>query len=148
MKIKNIKFNSEKVKELAPYLIMGSLILGSGVGFGVYYLPDNFKDNIDCVNHSEINTDNLETFNGELYYVFNAREHKVKMSQNDTFFRKIEAVPGYEITEVLVNGWRDNSQVVFVNKVPVRVKVTSNENGNLEFNDFGVVIEEEKVKSK
>ncbi len=145
MKIKKIKFNSEKVKELARYLIMSSLTIGIG---GCYYLPDNFNDNIDCVNHSEINTDNLEIFNGELYYVFNAGEHEVKMSQNDAFFRKIEAVSGYEITEVLVNGWRDNSQVIFVNKVPVRVKVTSNENGNLEFNDFGVVIEEEKVKSK
>lgn len=143
-----IKFNSENIKELAPYLIMGSLTLGISGLCGVYYLPDNFRDNIECVNDADIDTNNLEIFNGDAYYVFNAGEHKVKMSQNDAFYRNIEAVEGYEITNVEVNGWRDNSQVTFVNKVPVRVKAMSCEDGKLMFNDFGVVIENEKGKCK
>lgn len=143
-----IKFNNDKINELAPYLLMGSLTIGISGLCGVYYLPDNFKDNIECVNDLALATDNIEVFNKEAYYVFDAGEHKVKMSQNDAFYRDIKAVEGYEITNVEVNGWRDNSQVTFVNKVPVRVKATSTKDGKLEFNDFGIIIEDEKVKSK
>jgi len=143
-----IKFNREKLKEFAPYLAMGSITVGIAAFGCAYYLSDNFKNNIKQVNDNETQYDDLENSNGEIYYLFGAGEHKVKMSQNDAFYRNIEAVEGYEITDVEVNGWRDNSQVTFVNKVPVKVKATNIKDGKLRFDDFGVVVEEEKEKCR
>lgn len=144
-----IEFNKRKIKDLVPYFVMGSITLGICGVAGAYYLPDNFNDNIKQIDDSNVNLGDMKiTDSGELYYLFNEGEHKVKMSQNDAWYRKIETVEGYEITDVEVNGWRDNSQVTYVNKVPVKVRVTGQENGKLKFDDFGVVFEEEKGKSK
>lgn len=144
-----IKFSKENIKEFSAYLAMGSVVVGMIGGGSLYYLYDNFSDNVKQSSDTDVNTDDLEiTENGEMYYVFNEGEHKVKISHNDMFYRKIEAVEGYEIIDVQVNGWRDNSQVTFVNKVPVKVKMTGNEEGRLKFDSFGEVIEKENIKSK
>ncbi len=144
-----IEFNKKKLKELAPYLVMGSITVGVCGAMSAYYLADNFKNNIVQVGDSNINMDDMEVLdNGEMYYLFSEGEHKVKMSHNDAWYREIEQVEGYEIINVEVNGWRDNSQVTFVNKVPVKVKLTGSESGKLKFDDFGEVFEEEKAKSK
>lgn len=144
-----IKFNKDSIKELAPYMAFGTMVLGIAGISGYYYLPDNFKDNIKQMGEADINIDDLEiSDSGEMYYLFNEGEHRVQMSQNDAWHRKIESVEGYEIVGVEVNGWRDNSQVTFINKVPVRVRVTGSIDGSLKFDDFGEVLDREKVKSK
>lgn len=144
-----IKFNKDSIKELAPYLAFGTMVLGIVGISGYYYLPDNFNDNIKQIGDADINIDDLEiSDSGDMYYLFNEGEHRVQMSQIDTLYRKIESIEGYEIVGVEVNGWRNNSQVTFINKVPVRAKVTSSTDGSLKFDDFGEVLEKEKVKSK
>lgn len=144
-----IKLNKEKIKEISSYLAMGSVVVGMLGGGALYYLSDNFNDKVRQINDMNFNTDNLEiTENGEMFYIFSEGEHQVKMSHNDMFFREIKEIEGYEIIDVKVNGWRDNSQVTFVNKLPVRVKLTSNENGEMKFDGFGEVIQKEKTKGK
>ncbi len=144
-----IKFNIEKITNIVPYLIYGSITMGIiGGAFG-YYLPDNFNDKVKQISDTDIDLDNVETSElGDMYYLFDVGEHKVVMSRNDMWYRKIEKVAGYEISEVEVNGWRDNSKVTFVNKVPVKAKVTASKDGQLKCDEFGIVTEEEKVKSK
>lgn len=143
-----IEFNKRKIKELAPYFVMGSITVGVCGAMSAYYLADNFKNNIVQVGEFNIDMNDMEILDNEMYYLFEKGEHKVKMSHNDAWYREIKQVEGYEIVDVEVNGWRDNSQVTFVNKVPVKVKVTGNEDGKLKFDDFGVIFEEEKAKSR
>lgn len=148
-KIRKLNICKEKIKDCAEYIAGGAIVVVILGGMTAYYLPDNFQDKVKQVSEADINTDDLEIAeNGEMYYVFNEGEHKVKMSHNDSFYRHIEAVEGYEIVDVEVNGWRDNSKVTFVNTEPVKVKMTSDEDGQLKFDDFGEIIEEEKVKNK
>lgn len=148
-KVRKLHMCKENIKDCAEYIAAGSIVVAILGGMTAYYLPDNFQDKVKQVSEADINTDDLEIAeNGEMYYIFNEGEHKVKMSHNDSFYRHIEAVEGYEIVDVEVNGWRDNSKVTFVNTEPVKVKMTSDEDGQLKFDDFGEVIEEEKVKNK
>jgi len=139
-----MKLNKDKLKELTPYFVMGAITLGTSGFFAKYYLPDNFSDNVKQEGDINIDESSIEVIDGELYYYFDAYQHKVVMSQNDAFYRKIEAVDEYTITDVEVNGWRDNSKVTFVNEVPVRVKVTGNVDGILKFDGFGEVVENNK----
>lgn len=147
--IRKLYVCAENIKDSVEYIVAGTIVVAILGGMTAYYLPDNFQDKVKQVSEADINPDDLEILeNGEMYYIFSEGEHKVKMSHNDMFYRHIEAVEGYEIADVEVNGWRDNSQVTFVNTEPVKVKMTSDKEGKLKFDDFGEVIEEEKVRSK
>ena len=52
------------------------------------------------------------------------------------------------IKEVEINGWRDNNKVTYVNIVPVVAIATNENNGNLEFNNFGSVATKTFTKNK
>lgn len=148
-KVSKLHFCIENIKDSVEYIIAGTAIVAMIGGMTAYYLPDNFQENIKQVSEADITTEDLEIAeNGDIYYVFSEGEHKVEMSHNDMFYRHIDAVEGYEIVDVKVKGWRDNSKVTFVNKVPVKVKVTNDKDGKLKFDDFGEVVEAEKVRSK
>lgn len=137
-----------KVKELCLYFIVPFIyIVGSplaivaGVGASIAY--ESRKE----VSSEDTNTDNIYTnSDGELCCKFDVGEHKISISRNDAFYRKIEAVEGYEIETGEIRGYRDNNIVTYVNKEPVVAKATGvNNDGKVEFANFGEVVKD-KVK--
>lgn len=136
-----IKFNKDKTGELASYLIYGSLVLVPFAGWGAYLSYENVEEISDNnFDYSNFNVDE----EGKITQYFDVGEHKIKISRNDAYYRKIEKVEGYEIEKVTVSGWRDNNQVVYVNKIPVLAQGTI-KNGKVSFENFGQVVEEKEL---
>lgn len=142
----NIFFNKGKIRELVPYIVLGAITVGATSGGIRYYLDDNFQDSIKEIDDTDISLNDLEVSeNGNIYYLFDVGEHKVKISRNDAWYRKIDSVDGYEIESVELMGWKDNSQVTYVNKVPVKVKMTDVIDGKRKFEEFGIVVEKKTI---
>ena len=84
-----IEFNKKKLKELAPYLVMGSITVGVCGAMSAYYLADNFKNNIVQVGDSNINMDDMEVLdNGEMYYLF-SEPYKLQLLVNQIEYAHI-----------------------------------------------------------
>ena len=136
MKIKDLKINKE-------FFILGTvftLALGGTFAYFQYERPSQV-----C----EYNMDN-KTFtneNGDVCCYFEPGEHIIKISRNDAYYRKIESVEGYEIEKLVINNWRFNNQVTYVNKEPVLATGTLKNNGTVEFNSFGKVTEQSQTKT-
>lgn len=144
MKIKNLRIKKLSREDVA-WLLAGEILLVGLGGVATYYL-DNNQQQI-C----EENVDSNDIFmneNGEFCLRFEPGEHVIEISSNDALYHKIEAVEGYAISEVEINGWRDNNKAVYVNTEPVIVIATLDKNGKLEFNNFGEVVVEQSIKKK
>lgn len=141
MKIKNLKIN----KALLSSISAATIVLGIYGGAAVYYQYDNQQQ----ICEKNINSNDIfMNENGEFCLRFEPGEHIIKISSNDALYHKIEAVEGYTISEVEINGWRDNNKAVYVNTEPVIVIATLDKNGKLEFNNFGEVVVEQSIKKK
>ncbi len=141
MKIKSLKIN----KNLLSSIAAATIVLGSYGGVAVYYQYDNQQQ----ISEKNINSNDIfMNENGEFCLRFEPGEHVIEISSNDALYHKIEAVEGYAISEVEINGWRDNNKAVYVNTEPVIVIATLDKNGKLEFNDFGEVVVEQSIKKR
>lgn len=132
MKIKNLKIN----ERLVTGVLCGTIMIGTISAIAFYSSYDN-KEQI-C--ETELSSDNLfidEDGNFNCY--FDVGEHIIQISRNDAYYYKSEEIEGYTIKEVVINGWRSNNKITYVNTEPVIAIATGEKNGNLEFNDFGIV---------
>lgn len=121
------------------------MIIGAIGGSIIYYKYDN-KEQI-C--ESDLDSNNIFIDeNGKFNCYFDVGEHIIKISRNDAYYHKSEEIKGYTIKEVEINGWRDNNKITYVNTEPVIAIATEEENGKLEFNDFGKVLVENYMRKK
>lgn len=132
MKIKNLKINKQAVSTL----LTATLYIGAITGSVIYYQHENTEQ--IC----EIDIDSTNIFKGEdgkFYCYFDVGKHIITISRNDAYYHKSEEIEGYAIKEVEINGWRDNNKITYVNIVPVVVEATKENNGQFEFNNFGII---------
>ena len=124
---------------------MGKMATRDAYGNALRELVSNNKEQI-C--ETNINKNNIfKGEDGKFYCYFDIGEHLIIVSRNDGYYHKSEEIEGYIIKEVEINGWRDNNKITYINTIPVIVEATKEKNGELEFNDFGVV-SNEKSKTK
>ena len=142
MNIKKLKIN----EELMSTILSATLMVGSVVGTTFYYKYENVKQ--VC----EIDIDDTKIYkdeNGDICYYFDVGEHIIEISKNVAFNYKSEEIEGYAIKEVEVNGWKNNNKITYVNTKPVIVVANKERKGKYEFNNFGIVINEQyKTKEK
>ena len=142
MKIKKLKIN----EELMPMIISATLMVGAAAGTTFYYQYENIKQ--VC----EIDIDDNKIYrdeNGEICCYFDVGEHIIEISKNIAFNYKTEEIDGYAIKEVEINGWTRNNKITYVNTKPVIAVATSERKGKFEFNNFGIVLNEQyKTKTK
>lgn len=138
MKIKNLKV----YKPIIETILSVSIIVGTIGGNVLYYSYNNKKQ----VRETDIDSNNIFTDeNGKFSCYFDVGQHIITISRNDAFYHKSEEIEGYMIKEVEFNGYRDNNKITYVNTVPVIVTATKENNGQLEFNDFGTVATEKNI---
>lgn len=82
--------------------------------------------------------------NQELCYYLEPGEHVLEISRNDAMYAEIEVPDGYEIQKVILNGYRDNNHIIYVNTEPVEI-VANQKNNSITFDDFGKVVEFDKT---
>ena len=136
MKIKNFKF-------FKPYILSGTILVGSILGTISYYTYDN------QIQISNSNLDDSNIFideNDNMCCYFEPGEHIIEISRNDAYYHKSEEIEGYTIREVEINGWRDNNKITYVNTKPVIAIGTQDRDGNLTFNNFGTSSIEKTLK--
>ena len=142
MKIKKMKIN----EELMPMIISASLMVGAAAGTTFYYQYENIKQ--VC----EIDIDDTKIYrdeNGEIFCYFDVGEHIIEISKNVAYNYKTEEIEGYTIKKVEINGWKNNNKITYVNTKPVIAVSTSERKGKFEFNNFGIVLNEQyKTKTK
>lgn len=137
----NLKFN----KELASKIFWLTLTVGIIRGTILYYQYENHAQ----VCEIEIDDNNIFVDeDGQIKCYFYAGEHIITISRNDAYYYRSEEIEGYSIKEVEINGWRDNNKITYVNIVPVIAIATKNEDGQLEFSDFGIVLSEKDIQKK
>ena len=137
--MKKLEFN----KKIAPLLVSGIVLTSVATLDVLYYTYEGNEQIIEQDNRDNIFLDE----DGKYKCFFDIGEHKIKVSRNDMLYHKIESVDSYQITEVEINGWRDNNQVTYENVDPVIV-VATEKNGKLEFNSFGTKTTAEKTYHK
>ena len=141
MKVKNFKVNNS----ITPIVLSAAIAIGGIIGPIAYYTYDSKKQ----ICEKDLNKANIFIDeNGKTNCYFDIGEHIIKVSRNDAYYHKSEEIEGYMIKEVEINGWRDNNKVTYVNIVPVVAIATNENNGNLEFNNFGSVATKTFTKNK
>lgn len=132
--MRNLRVN----KAIIGKILFGTVCVGSMTGYYTYENQQQIvKNDID---ESLVYTNE----DGVQCYYFDVGEHKICISRNDSFHRKIEAIDGYEIEEVEVNSWCDNNKVTYVNSSPVVVIATKYADGSLTFDNFGTIVNDKK----
>ena len=124
-------------------IINASILAGIIGGNITYYMYENKKQICEKDFDNNIFIDD----SGNIKCYFDIGEHIIEVSRNDAYGYQSYNIEGYTIKNVEINGWRDNNVITYVNTEPVIVELTNDNNGKLEFNDFGKV-EKENIKVK
>lgn len=139
LKIKNLRINTDILPGILKIVLLAAAMGGGGL----------CDYTIESQNQIEVNDNSDDIFYDDLGNTckhFDIGEHKIKISRNDIYYHNVKMVEGYQIENVKINGWRDNSQVTYVNTVPVDVIGTVSKNGKIEFDHFGVVTANTKTR--
>ena len=144
MKNKDILYN---IKSIAAnnylYILLAAGVIASNACFFAYEKQTQIIENtID-------NNDYFINEQGEICKLFEPGKHKIEISKNKHFYRKVEEVPGYAIKESTLYPWNLNRHTIYENTVPVIAKASIGMNGKIEFNHFGemtIELEEPKLR--
>ena len=141
MKIKNLRID----KKIATSLAYVTISLGIIAGGVVYY---QYEDTEQICENTAENSDIFINDNGEICCQYEPGEHIIKITSNDKYSCTFGEIKGYIIKEVNINGWISKNQAIYVNTEPVIAVATIGKNNELEFNNFGEVIDETNIKTK
>ena len=142
MKNKDILYD---IKSIAAnnylYILLAAGVIASNACFFTY------EKSTQIIESTTDNDDYFINEQGEICKVFKPGEHRIEISRNDAYYRKIEEVPGYTIKEVTIHAWRFNNHTIYANTIPIIAKGTIDKNGKIIFNHFGeITIELEEPK--
>ena len=142
MKIKKLQIN----QEIMPIILSATLIVGAATTTTLYYKYENIKQVCETdIDETKIYRNEL----GEICCYFDIGEHIIEISKNVAYNYKTEEIEGYMIKEVEINGWRNNNKIIYINTKPVIVVATNERKDKLEFNNFGIVLnEKDKTKTR
>jgi hypothetical protein len=136
MKIKKLQIN----QEIMPIILSATLIVGAATTTTLYYKYENIKQVCETdMDDTKIYRNEL----GEICCYFDVGEHIIEISKNVAYNYKTEEIEGYMIKKVEINGWKNNNKITYINTKPVIVVATNERKDKLEFNNFGIVLNEQ-----
>ena len=121
---------------------LGITLASTGASIGYYSYNDQRQVIESTIDDNSVYTDEQ----GQIVCYFEPGQHVIRISRNDAYYHKYEAVDGYMIKEVEDKGWRDNNTVTYVNVDPVIAIGTTDKEGNITFNEFGTITEPKLTK--
>ena len=144
--MKNLRINNKLLYNIVAYatIITISTTGGTLAAVGVSKLLPEEKPQI-CGNTAYI--DDQDIFindTGEYCKPYDIGEHEIVISNSNHNIYK--EVPGYTINEVELNKSLGKDTIKYTNALPVIAVGELNDDGTIEFNEFGLVQEKEKRK--
>ena len=98
-----------------------------------------------CGNTANIDdNDIIINENGEYCKSYDIGEHKIVISDSNHHIYK--EVPGYTIDEAELNKPFNKDKIEYINTFPVIAVGELNDDGTIEFNEFGLIQEKQKIK--